>query len=433
MIPITRVTVCGLVVFACITITFGTISLTSPGPPVNNSISVEIVETAPTDLDDPDIPNVYDVWIGLFENAENTIDIEAPYISHYTYSGEQYDTYNGLFDKLQAAAGRGVQIRIMTNTWPSGLEYLANNENIQMLNPTNEVLDIHAKYIVVDGKKAFVGSQNWSTGGVLNNREMGVLIENKQLAGAYTYIFETGWVAAGGEARGDKFGEAEWIYPVASGPEMPVEARNTKTALENLINSANQSIKVYLYVFSTGSATNSLASALTDAAGRGVEVQLMLDARYYKKIWSEPIPGNYQDFSDRLDGLKDVEGIWMKIIYPEEWIFCHPKIVIVDGERAYVGSANWTSSSLLNRREVGVIFRDQTLASTLEGIFRTDWESEYTKWVKEPENPLLIYVGVIIAGLAIAVAIILVRRRSKAKRKKRKWIAELWASSRHEI
>ncbi len=44
-----------------------------------DSISIEIVETTPDITDDSNIRNTGEVWLELFESAENTIDIEEPY------------------------------------------------------------------------------------------------------------------------------------------------------------------------------------------------------------------------------------------------------------------------------------------------------------------------------------------------------------------
>jgi phosphatidylserine/phosphatidylglycerophosphate/cardiolipin synthase-like enzyme len=213
---------------------------------------------------------------------------------------------------------------------------------------------------------------------------------------------------------------------------MPTEPKHTATALENLIDSAEQSVKVYLYVFSTGWAANPLARALVDAAERGVVVQLMFDARFYADFWPE---GGGIDFSDRLVELKDVEGVFIKLINFGEWSAAHPKMVVVDGERAYVGSANWTSSSLVERREVGVIFEDRVLASALDEIFRTDWNSGYTRWVVEPNwlFGIVLTTGAIFGVLVMVLFATVHARRRKKKRERRKWIAELWASPRQEV
>jgi phosphatidylserine/phosphatidylglycerophosphate/cardiolipin synthase-like enzyme len=393
---------------------------------------LEIVETAPEDLDNPAIKNTIEVWREPFENAENTIDIEAPYLIHYD-AGELVNVYN----ELKAASERGVQIRILTNEphdrAGSEIDSLSAYENIEVLEAPENEFEVHAKYFIVDGKTVFVGSQNWSAGGIQNNRELGMLIENEQLASAYTHLFETGWVAAGGAARGENFWEAEWVYPVASGSHMPTEVKNTRTVLENLIDSAARNVKVYVYVFSTGTAANQLEHALINAAEREVQVQLMFDAEYYDELW-RGTPGNI-DFSSRLEKLKDVERISIKLIHVAEWIACHPKVIITDGERAYVGSANWTSSSLDGRREVGVAFEDRILASALEEVFRTDWESEYARWVVAPDvvSRILLTAGGIFGVLVAILFAVTFKRRKKKKRERRRLVAELWASLRQEI
>ncbi len=293
-----------------------------------------------------------------------------------------------------------------------------------MLTPSDDDLAIHAKYFIVDNRQVFVGSQNWSWTAIGNNHELGLLIENEQIACSYTYIFESGWEAAGGETRGAEYWEADWIYPVASGPEMPHETTSTLVAIENLISSAQEDVKVFIYVFSTGAGV--LAAALTSAANRGVKVQLMTGADYYQSIWPEEALYSL-DFSDRLRVLASADNISVKSTYLGTDSHAHQKIIIADGERAYVGSANWTDSSLYDRREVGVWFDDSTLASALSDSFDAYWNSEYARSVgsssTSESQDQTIYI--VIVGVCIAVAVVVVLwawRTVKRGKPRREWV-----------
>ena len=51
----------------------------------------------------------------------------------------------------------------------------------------------HNKLIVVDGEKVLLGSQNWSTTGVLSNREASLLVEHAGIAAYFAEIFDADW------------------------------------------------------------------------------------------------------------------------------------------------------------------------------------------------------------------------------------------------
>jgi phosphatidylserine/phosphatidylglycerophosphate/cardiolipin synthase-like enzyme len=51
----------------------------------------------------------------------------------------------------------------------------------------------HNKLIVVDEEKVLLGSQNWSTSGLLSNRETSLLVENAGVASYFADLFDTDW------------------------------------------------------------------------------------------------------------------------------------------------------------------------------------------------------------------------------------------------
>ena len=71
--------------------------------------------------------------------------------------------------------------------------------------------------------------------------------------------------------------------------------------------------------------------------------------------------------------------------------YIHAKAIVVDGLRAYVGSINFSTNSLHNAREVGIIFQNQSAASLIDGKFNEDW----TAAGDPPENT---------TGLCLAVS-----------------------------
>jgi phosphatidylserine/phosphatidylglycerophosphate/cardiolipin synthase-like enzyme len=53
--------------------------------------------------------------------------------------------------------------------------------------------NIHNKGIVVDGETVLVSSANWSGDGVLRNRDAGLIIRDKEIAGYYRDVILDDW------------------------------------------------------------------------------------------------------------------------------------------------------------------------------------------------------------------------------------------------
>jgi len=52
----------------------------------------------------------------------------------------------------------------------------------------------------------------------------------------------------------------------------------------------------------------------------------------------------------------------------------HVRAIVRDGTRAFVGSQSLRKDELENRREVGLIINNPTVAKKLLAVFETDWE-----------------------------------------------------------
>lgn len=55
--------------------------------------------------------------------------------------------------------------------------------------------------------------------------------------------------------------------------------------------------------------------------------------------------------------------------------YMHAKIIVVDGQKAFVGSENISTASLEHNRELGIIVGDQNVLSTLQQTFQQDWQN----------------------------------------------------------
>jgi cardiolipin synthase A/B len=58
---------------------------------------------------------------------------------------------------------------------------------------------------------------------------------------------------------------------------------------------------------------------------------------------------------------------------PGKPLYEHAKAAVIDGNLVYVGSINYTQTSLDKNREVGIELRDNVVAAELEGYFSKYW------------------------------------------------------------
>ena len=143
----------------------------------------------------------------LIESAEDYVWAQQHSVNDDWKDGSKYID-NRYLDALYDAARRGVEVRLqLDETWK------ASNDHWEIINTTNEIAErenlnmvakfsaakaqnmqlVHNKGIIVDGEKVLVSSVNWATNSIYNNRETGVIIENRDVAGYFAKVFQMDW------------------------------------------------------------------------------------------------------------------------------------------------------------------------------------------------------------------------------------------------
>jgi phosphatidylserine/phosphatidylglycerophosphate/cardiolipin synthase-like enzyme len=91
-------------------------------------------------------------------------------------------------DALESAANRGVDVTVVMTAdseWDSAFSQLeAHGVHVVLYLNTASALYIHAKVIDVDGARAFVGSENFSTASLDYNRELGLITSSAGVLGS---------------------------------------------------------------------------------------------------------------------------------------------------------------------------------------------------------------------------------------------------------
>jgi len=169
-------------------------------------------------------------------------------------------------DTLAALAGRGVSVRVLTNSLSAtdvsavhagyarrrgalldgGVRLFELERSAIEVEPTGirmlaggSSASLHAKTFAVDGRRIFVGSFNFDERSALLNTEMGLLIDSPGLARQLASRFDAGFPGVAYEVRRDGKGRLEWIErsPDAGERSLTPEPRTsaTKRALVRLL------------------------------------------------------------------------------------------------------------------------------------------------------------------------------------------------------
>jgi phosphatidylserine/phosphatidylglycerophosphate/cardiolipin synthase-like enzyme len=131
--------------------------------------------------------NSRSMFMGIIGRAQHSLLIEAEEMNDSTIE-----------QALVSAASRGVQIEIILPA-PSGSSSDSNSQGIAAIKQNNIAvredpqLYMHAKIIIADGVKAFVGSENISTQSLDQNRELGILVSDVAVLGKLQSTFQVDW------------------------------------------------------------------------------------------------------------------------------------------------------------------------------------------------------------------------------------------------
>src|SRR5262249_26789648 len=152
-----------------------------------------------TSLDDPELPKADAVWLDMIAHARESIDLAEFYLSNAPTG-----RLEPIVKALEAAHARGVAVRLLVEhsfvkTYPDTLDRLAaGGIAVRHLDlHTGGIL--HAKYFVVDGREAFLGSQNTDWRALEHNLELGARIRDRDVVTGLATVFAYDWAVANGE------------------------------------------------------------------------------------------------------------------------------------------------------------------------------------------------------------------------------------------
>jgi len=351
--------------------------------------TTQLVQSIPaeTDLADPGLPLAKDVWLDMLRKATLSVDAAEFYVTNRPGSALE-----PVLAELETAGARGVKVRFllsvkMLENDPITLARLrripgAEVRSFDLARVSKGIL--HAKYFVVDGKEAFLGSQNFDWRALEHIHELGVRTTEPVILSRLTRLFAIDWAFAG-DGKLPVFPEVPGLSArskvelVASPPFLtPKDIRPALDALVDLINQARQSVRVQLLTYSPLAGQDHywpvLDNALRAAAVRGVKVRMMVSD------WA--LGGRALPHLKALGLIPNLEVKVVTIPEAKEGHIpfartIHSKYLVVDDTHLALGTSNWEESYFSGSRNIELVFRDSALAAQVIRIHDRLWNSRY--------------------------------------------------------
>ncbi|MDI3327260.1 MAG: phospholipase D-like domain-containing protein [Alicyclobacillaceae bacterium] len=246
-----------------------------------------------------------------------------------------------LLEAAARAADRGVDVRVILDATEEhsrrAFDFL-RREGVQVRQAAVPGGIDHVKLLLTD-EGCLVGSMNWGPGSWANHDLVLRVPADHPLGRECRAHFEKDWEH--GVAHRREAGQ--WVY----------SGEAVRDVLTGAVERAQRSI--YAEIFDLNDET--VLRSLARAAGRGVEVHVLLDPRQPDRWFA-------QDFLAASGA--DVR------LYRSRGERLHAKVLVADEETVVMGSANWTNRAFEVNHELNVAFRSRRLAAEI----LEDWRSQ---------------------------------------------------------
>ncbi|QWT18971.1 hypothetical protein KPL74_14600 [Bacillus sp. NP157] len=393
-----------------------TVSVAAPRAPVSTTTPQRFawVESVPegTQYGLPDTARTAPTWLDMVRGATDHIDIAAFYVSN-----PPNGALSPVVDALVERARKGVKVNLLVDSSfmhesKPALDALANLPGITIRQlPVKDITGgvLHVKFMEIDGRDVFVGSQNWDWRAIQHIHEVGVRLTDARIGATFQAEFDHLWQLA------DKPGDARMASPrvpapsfepvtelapvVINGPDgpstvfpafspaamQPTWLTPEASTLTRLLDQARTAIRIQVMTLSAFKDFGPkgywpvLDTAMRDAAARGVSVHIIVadwalrsqDLAYLQSLAAVPgIEVRYSTVPPAASGPIPYARV------------DHAKFAVVDEDAGFVGTGNWSWSYFESAVDAS-LFIHGPLARPLGKMFDASWNGPYVKPLKD--------------------------------------------------
>jgi len=246
------------------------------------------------------------------------------------------------------AVNRGVQVRALIACTNRGgekrlrdLETRLLGAGVMVARTADDLVRYHAKYVIIDHSELFLLAFNFTYLDIEQSRSFGIITKNKAVVEEISRLFEMDM------KRQPYTAGLDWLV---------VSPTNARTALAKFIKGA----KKELYIYDPNISDPEMMRALEERRKNGVEVRVL---------------GRLTRHSDQIETAKLHN---MRL---------HTRLILRDGSHAFIGSQSLRRVELDRRREVGMIFEDESIIASILNTFLADWKSAQEGKLEKDQSP----------------------------------------------
>jgi phosphatidylserine/phosphatidylglycerophosphate/cardiolipin synthase-like enzyme len=277
---------------------------------------------------------------GLIGSARHSIDITMYEFADTTAEAD-----------LAAAARRGVHVEVILDQREKSEDQAAyqylQGHGIKVTWSSPSFTYTHQKTVIIDGTTAVIMTANLTSSYYPTSRDFLVIDTSRADVAAITAVF-TADFAHRSVQPGDGSGDLVW------------SPTNAQARLLGLINGATRSLRIY----SEEMGDTAVEDALIAAARRGVDVQ----------VCGENESGEYDSAYARLARA----GVHISYYGNPDGFYIHGKVIEADygtsHAKVFIGSENFSSTSLNRNRELGIITSAPAILSAIAIAFAGDFQ-----------------------------------------------------------
>lgn len=275
--------------------------------------------------------------LALIKNAASSIDLVM-----YEFKDKE------IADALISAEKRGVMVRVLINQGYYGEEekmnepayvYLKLNGVDVQWTPKYFALT-HQKTLIIDKNKVLIMTFNFVPEYYATARDFAILDKNQNDVSAVENTFVYDW------NNKNSF---------ASNGDDLVWSPGSEGNLLLIINSAKKELDIYNEEMVDSTITN----ALENDAKRGVKVNIIM---------------TYQTSDKNAFAELKNAGANLHLFHGEKF-YIHAKMILSDNTNAFLGSENFSYTSLYKNRELGIFISDPIIINSLYKTFYIDWNN----------------------------------------------------------
>jgi cardiolipin synthase len=256
---------------------------------------------------------------------------------------------------LAAAAKRGVRVEVILDQHEknenSGAYSYFKSHGVQVVWSSTRFRYTHQKTLVIDGTEAVIMTANLTSDYYSTSRDFLVVDTSHADVSAITAVFNADF--------------AHKAIRPSDGSDLVWSPTDSQDKLLGLINGATRSLRIY----SEEMGDTTVENALIKAARRGVDVQ----------VCGENEDGEY----DSAYGKLARAGIHISYYSSSDGFYIHGKVIEADygtsHAKVFIGSENFSSTSLNDNRELGLIISNQAVMSAIASTFASDFRNG-THW-----------------------------------------------------